>query len=102
MTPDCSRPAQLCILLIPGGERALEPIRVVALVDDTVSVHAELVCRSNSRNAVDADCRRRVNVEDLWLTRVGSEASLTIVLSLQCEVNKTLKPYEWTHTWKKL
>lgn len=58
----------------------MEAIQVVTLVYDAVLTHAELVCRTDSRNAVNGHTRRRIDVEDVCLTRAGSEASLTVVL----------------------
>ena len=64
----------------PGGERALEPIQVVTLLYDAVFTHADLVRRTDGRQAVDSHARCRVDVEDVCLTRVGGEAGLIVVL----------------------
>ena len=58
----------------------MEPIPVVTLLYDTVFIHAELVRRTDGRQAVDSHARCRVDVEDVCLARVGGEAGLIVVL----------------------
>ena len=58
----------------------MEPVRVVTLIYDAVLTHAELIRRSDGGQAVDIYTRRRVDVEDVCLTRVGGEAGLIVAL----------------------
>lgn len=50
------------------------------MVDNRLLVDAELVVDTNSRQAVDADSRSRIDVDDLLLTRSRFDASVSDVI----------------------
>lgn len=91
-------------LIIPGSHSILESICVVALVDDTSLPYAQLPGRTGGGQSVHGHGRHRrsVNVENLRLTRVGTETCLSIVLVHDQRVTNPDACQETAHTWKKL
>ena len=67
-------------LFRPSGESLGETIRIVAGMDDPTSGYAELVCRPESADTIDADSRTRVDVEDLALAAGSIQASRREIL----------------------
>lgn len=65
----------------PEGDSACKTVPIVALVDDTVAVDAELECSCNGRQRIDLDVARgRIDVGDLSLTVERVQAVLAVIL----------------------
>ena len=58
----------------------METVRVVTRGYDAVLTYAELVRNTDGRQAVHGHARFRVDVEDVFLARVGGKAGLLVVL----------------------
>ena len=72
------------LIWTPTSNRRREPIHILRLIDNPISINTQLISRTNSGKTVDVNIRwRRVNIRNLGLTVVGrATGGVNVVLRI--------------------